>query len=81
MILTRSIHIIVSLVDKNARTYLTKSHCKVFLFVCFETRGFCVVLTVLEYTLDLAGLELRDLPASASGVLGLKVSKPPVSSL
>ena len=41
----------------------------------FSRHGFSVVLeSVLELALlDQAGLELRDLPASASQVLGLKV--------
>jgi hypothetical protein len=39
----------------------------------FETGFLCVVLAVLELTLVVqAGLELRNLPASASHVLGLK---------
>ena len=45
------------------------------LFVCFSETGFlCVALAVLELThsVDQAGLKLRDLPASASQVLGLK---------
>ena len=46
------------------------------LFVCFwffETGFLCIVLAVLELTLvDQAGLKLRNLPASASQVLGLK---------
>ena len=49
----------------------------VYLFVCLfvcETGFLCVVLAVLELTLDQAGLELTDPPASASpsAVLGLK---------
>lgn len=32
----------------------------------------CLVLTVLELTIDPAGLKLRDLPTTASGVVGLK---------
>ena len=52
-----------------------------FLFVClflfigfFETGFLCVVLAVLELThsVDQAGLELRNLPASDSQVLGSK---------
>jgi hypothetical protein len=35
-------------------------------------RFLCVALAVLELTLDQAGLELRNLPAPASQVLGLK---------
>jgi hypothetical protein len=41
----------------------------------FETGFFCVALAVLEltlYSVDQAGLELRNPPASASQVLGLK---------
>ena len=42
-------------------------------FVClFETKFFCVALNVLELT-DQAGSKLRDLPASASHTLGLKL--------
>ncbi len=51
------------------------------LFVClfFETGFLCIALAVLELTLfwnsvDQAGLELRNPPASASQVLGLKVN-------
>jgi hypothetical protein len=47
----------------------------VCLFVClfFKTGFLCAALAVLELTLfDQAGLELRDRPASASQVLGLK---------
>jgi hypothetical protein len=40
------------------------------LFVCFETGFLCVALAVLELTLRLASN--RNLPASASQVLGLK---------
>jgi hypothetical protein len=36
----------------------------------------CIALTVLKLTIDQAGLKLRNLPASASQVLGLKVSIP-----
>ena len=52
-----------------------KNHLLVFLFVCFvfKMMSLCVALTVLDLTpLDWAGLELRDLPASASRVLVLK---------
>jgi hypothetical protein len=56
----------------------------VCLFVClfglvlvlvFETEFLCIALAVLELThfVDQAGLKLRNLPASASRVLGLKV--------
>jgi hypothetical protein len=42
-------------------------------FWFFETGFLCVALAVLELTLlDQAGLELRNPPASASQVLGLK---------
>ena len=51
-----------------------------FVFIClffgfwfFETGFLCVALTVLELTLDQAGLKLRNSPASASQVLRLKV--------
>jgi hypothetical protein len=48
-----------------------------FLFFCFlfffETGFLCIALAVLELTfVDQAGLELRNPPASASRVLGLK---------
>jgi hypothetical protein len=43
-----------------------------FFFWFFETGFLCVVLAVLELILDQAGLELRNPPASASQVLGLK---------
>jgi hypothetical protein len=44
-----------------------------FLFWFFETGFLCVALAVLErHSVDQAGLELRNLPASASQVLGLK---------
>jgi hypothetical protein len=46
--------------------------CFCFLFLFFETGFLCVVLAVLELTLDEAGLELRNPTASASQVLGLK---------
>jgi hypothetical protein len=38
----------------------------------FETGFLCIALAVLGLTLDQAGLELRNPPASASQVLGLK---------
>jgi hypothetical protein len=41
-------------------------------FYFFETGFLCIALAVLELTLYQAGLELRNLPASASQVLGLK---------
>ena len=46
-----------------------------FLFFWFFETGFlCIALAVLELTfVDQAGLELRNPPASASQVLGLKV--------
>jgi hypothetical protein len=43
-----------------------------FFFFFFETGFLCIALAVLELTQ--AGLELRNLPASASQVLGLKAS-------
>lgn len=36
----------------------------------------CAALAVQEFALDQVGLELRDSPASASGMLGLKVPTP-----
>jgi hypothetical protein len=47
----------------------------VFLFFGFlvETGFLCVVLAVLELTVDQAGLKFRNPLASASQVLGLKV--------
>jgi hypothetical protein len=44
-----------------------------FLIVFFETGFLCIALAVLELTVDQAGLELRNLPASASQEMGLKV--------
>ena len=47
----------------------------VFVFFGFLRQGFSVALAVLEltlYSVDQAGLELRNPPASASQVLGLK---------
>jgi hypothetical protein len=46
----------------------------VFVFVFFETGFLCVALAVCPGThfVDQAGLELSNLPASASQVLGLK---------
>jgi|UPI00001C5BD3 hypothetical protein len=46
-----------------------------FCFVLFETGFLCIALAVLETltdSVDQAGLKLRNLPASASQVLGLK---------
>jgi hypothetical protein len=44
-----------------------------FCFCFFETGFFCIALTVLELTfVDQDSLELRNPPASASRVLGLK---------
>jgi hypothetical protein len=44
-----------------------------FFFLVFETGFLCIALAVLELTfVDQAGLELRNPPASASPVLGLK---------
>ena len=37
-----------------------------FFVVVIETGFFCIALAVLELTVDQAGLELRDPPASAS---------------
>jgi hypothetical protein len=58
---------------------------KGFLFVClflfFETGFVCIALTVMELTthfVDHADLELRNPPASASQVLGLKACLPEV---
>jgi hypothetical protein len=51
-----------------------------FSFLLFfppETGFLCVALAVLELTVDQAGLKLRNPPASASQVLGLKVCPPP----
>jgi hypothetical protein len=42
-----------------------------FCFVC-ETGFLCISLAILELTLEHAGLELGNLPASTSQVLGLK---------
>ena len=45
-----------------------------FFFLVFRSRqGFCIALAVLELNVDQADLELRNPPASASQVLGLKV--------
>ena len=45
-----------------------------YLFLFFNTGFFCIALAVLELIfVDQAGLELRNPPASASQVLGLKV--------
>jgi hypothetical protein len=44
----------------------------ILFFFFFEIGFLCVALAVLELTVDQAGLELRNLPASASRVLGLK---------
>jgi hypothetical protein len=44
-----------------------------FFLVFFKTGFLCVALAVLElHSVDQAGLELRNPPASASRVLGLK---------
>jgi hypothetical protein len=43
-----------------------------FFFGFFETGFLCVALAVPELSEDQAGLKLRNLPASASQVLGLK---------
>jgi hypothetical protein len=42
----------------------------------FETGFLCIALAILELTLDQDGLELRNPPASASQVLGLKAVPP-----
>jgi hypothetical protein len=43
------------------------------LFVCFETDSDCAILDGLEFNcVDQTSLELADLPASASEVLGLQ---------
>jgi hypothetical protein len=48
----------------------------------FETGFLCIALAVLELTfVDQAGLELRNPPASASQVLGLKTCVPPRPAL
>jgi hypothetical protein len=45
----------------------------IFCFWFFETGFLCIALAVLELTfVDQAGLELRNPPASASRMLGLK---------
>jgi hypothetical protein len=51
-----------------------KNRSRFFIFFCFFKTGFlCVALAVLELNfVDQAGLELRNPPASASRVLGLK---------
>ena len=43
-----------------------------FWFWFFEIGFLCVALAVLELSVDQAGLELRNLPTSASQLLGLK---------
>jgi hypothetical protein len=47
-----------------------------FVFLFFKTRFLCVALAILELSVDQAGLELKDPPASASGALGLKAAPP-----
>jgi hypothetical protein len=42
-------------------------------FGFFYTEFLYVALAILDFVVDQAGLELRDLPASASQVPGLKV--------
>jgi hypothetical protein len=49
-----------------------KKRCKIICFGFSETGFLCVALAVLELSVDQAGLELRNSPASASQVLGLK---------
>jgi hypothetical protein len=41
-------------------------------FVCFSRTGFLCVALARTHSVDQAGLELRNPPASASQVLGLK---------
>jgi hypothetical protein len=55
-------------------TFVRVKHC-IYLFIMFLETGFlCIALAVLELIfVDQAGLELRNPPASASQVLGLKV--------
>jgi hypothetical protein len=56
----------------DCKTIYSKNFCLfLLLFLFFETGFLCVALTVQEL-IDQAGLELRNLPASASQVLGLK---------
>jgi hypothetical protein len=43
------------------------------LFLIFKTRFSCIALAVMKLCLDQVGLELGNLPAAASQVLGLKV--------
>ena len=43
-----------------------------FVLFIFKTGFLCTALAVLEFTVDQAGLKLKDQPASASLVLGLK---------
>ncbi|MBU5841724.1 hypothetical protein, partial [Vibrio cholerae] len=42
------------------------------LFFFFEPGVLCAALAILELSVDQAGLDLRNSPASASQVLGLK---------
>jgi hypothetical protein len=51
----------------NTTMYSIRHFC-LFVFVFFETGFLCVAMAVL----DQAGLELKNSPASASQVLGLK---------
>jgi hypothetical protein len=51
------------------------------LLLFFKTGFLYISLAVLELTLNQAGLELRNLPASASQVLGLKACTTTVQPL
>jgi hypothetical protein len=46
--------------------------CLFYFVSVFDARFLCVTLVILGLTIEQAGLELRDLPAPASQVLGLK---------
>jgi hypothetical protein len=50
----------------------TNTQFYLFGFVFFKILFLCIALAVLELSVDQAGLELRNPPASASQVLGLK---------
>jgi hypothetical protein len=52
--------------------FISFCFCFCFWFWFFKTGFLCIALAVLELFVDQAGLELRNLPASASLVLGLK---------
>jgi hypothetical protein len=49
----------------------------IFYFLFFKTWFLCSLGCPGTYSVDQAGLELRNLPASVSPVLGLKVCAPP----